>query len=150
MAIVLPEESRSATHMPFIGLPEISTDFTVSDTWGAVVGIITVNCDEAELDAASLAIIVWGPAVGAGSVNVAAKLPVELVVIILGAVVTNTPSYDMETPEFEWKLLPVTVMVLLGAPVVGLSDIAGVVATVVAEAVLDGELAPTELIADTR
>ena len=56
----------------------------------------------------------------------------------------------METTEFEWKLLPVTVMKLLGAPVVGLSDIAGVVATAVAEAVLDGELVPTELIADTR
>ena len=150
MAIVLPEESRSATHIPFIGLPEISTDFTVSDTWGPVVGIITVNCDEAELDDASFATTVWGPAVGAGSVNVAAKLPVELVVMIPGAVVTNTPSYDMETTEFEWKLLPVTVMKLLGAPVVGLSDIAGVVATVVAEAVLDGELVPILLIADTR
>ena len=74
----------------------------------------------------------------------------ELVVMVPGVVVTDVLSYDTEIAELDWKLLPVTVMVLLGAPVVGLSDIAGVVATVVAEAVLDGELAPTELIADTR
>ena len=73
----------------------------------------------------------------------------ELVVMVPGVVVTDVLSYDTEIAELDWKLLPVTVIILPGAPVVGFSDIAGVVAIAVV-AVPDGELVPMELIADTR
>ena len=63
---------------------------------GPVVGLsdidgVTVYCAEAEFDTASLALTVRDPAVDAGTVNVAEKLPVELVVMV-PVVVTDVLS----------------------------------------------------------
>ena len=90
--------------------------------------------------------------VGAGSVNVALNPPPELVVMLPGLVLTAEPSYDTVMPELEAKLVPVIVMLLPANPDIGFSVIAGDVnsiVNVVADAVFDGELVPTELIADT-
>jgi len=65
-------------------------------------------------------------------------------------VVTAALSYDTVTAELGEKVLPETAIVEPASPVVGVSDIdGGIGVIVVAEPVLEGELVPAELIADT-
>ena len=72
--------------------------------------------------------------------------------MVPGFVLTAEPSYDTVMPELEAKLVPVTVILLPADPDVGFSAIVGDVniAAMVADAVLDGLLVPTEFIAETR
>ena len=65
------------------------------------------------------------------------KLPVEVVVIAVGVVVIAEPSYDMVTAEFATKLLPEMFTVVPVGPLVGFSDIDGVVTVNCADAELD-------------
>ena len=51
------------------------------------------------------------------------KLPVEVVVMVVGVVAIPALSYDIVIPEFGAKLLPVTVTLVPVGPLVGLSDI---------------------------
>ena len=53
------------------------------------------------------------------------KLPVEVLVMVVGVVVIPALSYDIVMPEFAAKLLPETVTVVPTGPLVGLSVIAG-------------------------
>ena len=65
-------------------------------------------------------------------------------------VVTAAPSYDIVTAELDKKVLPETAIVEPAGPVVGFINIdGGIGVNVVAEPVLEGELVPTLLIADT-
>jgi len=73
-------------------LPVTVTDVPVGplDGFSVIVAtgvVVTVNVAEAEFDDASVALIVWGAAVDAGTVIVAEKLPVEVVVTVAGFVV---------------------------------------------------------------
>ena len=64
--------------------------------------------------------------------------------------VTAALSYDTVTAELGEKVLPETAIVEPASPVVGVSHIdGGIGVIVVAEPVLEGELVPTLLIADT-
>ena len=65
------------------------------------------------------------------------KLPVESVVMILGFVAIVLFSYDIVTPEFAAKLLPEMFTVVPVGPLVGFSDIDGVVTVNCIEAELD-------------
>ena len=65
------------------------------------------------------------------------KLPVELVVIVVGVVVIPALSYDIVIPEFAAKLLPEMFTVVPVGPLDGFSAIAGVVTVNCAEAEFD-------------
>ena len=52
------------------------------------------------------------------------KLPVEVVVMVVGVVAIPALSYDIVMPEFAAKLLPEMFTVVPGGPLVGFSDIA--------------------------
>src|SRR2546429_9397410 len=65
------------------------------------------------------------------------KPPVELVVIVVGVVVIAEPSYDIVIPEFAAKLLPEMFTVVPVGPLVGFSDIDGVVTVNCADAEVD-------------
>jgi len=58
-------------------------------------------------------------------------LPVEELVMVVGVVVIPAPSYVIVIPEFAAKLLPETVTVVPVVPLVGFSDIDGVIVPVV-------------------
>ena len=76
-------------------LPVTVTDVPVGPLVGfsVIAGVIvTVNCAEAEFDDASMALTVCCAAVDAGTVIVAEKLPVEVVVTVAGFVVTAALS----------------------------------------------------------
>src|SRR5207249_1518214 len=89
-----------------------------------VVDAVTVNDAEAELDDASVALTVCVPAAeDDGTVMEAVKLPVEVVVIVVGVVVIAALSYDIVMPEFGAKLLPEMFTVVPVGPLDGLSDI---------------------------
>ena len=51
------------------------------------------------------------------------KLPVEVLVMVVGVVVIPAFSYDIVMPEFGAKFLPVTVIVVNVGPLDGFSDI---------------------------
>ena len=59
------------------------------------------------------------------------KLPVEVLVMVVGVVAIPAPSYVIVIPEFGAKLLPETVTVVPVVPLVGFSDIDGVIVPVV-------------------
>ena len=63
-------------------------------------------------------------------------LPVEVLVIVVGVVIAE-PSYDIVIPEFAAKLLPEMFTVVPVGPLVGFSDIDGVVTVNCADAELD-------------
>ena len=65
------------------------------------------------------------------------KPPAELVVTVAGVVVIAEPSYDIVIPEFGTKLLPEMFTVVPVGPLVGFSDIDGVVTVNCIEAELD-------------
>ena len=65
------------------------------------------------------------------------KLPVEVVVIVVGVVVIPALSYDIVIPEFATKLLPEMFTVVPVGPLDGFSVIAGVVTVNDAVAELD-------------
>src|SRR3972149_3849287 len=73
----------------------------------------------AKLPEASWAFTVWLPSVTAGTVKVAVKLPVALVVTNAGLVVTVTSSNLMVTFELGVKPLPLTLTVAPTRPEVG-------------------------------
>jgi|SRR5947209_3176534 len=105
---------------------------------GVDVGIVTVNDAEAELDDASVALTVWVPAAeDDDTVMETVKLPVEVLVMVVGVVVIPAPSYVIVMTEFTAKLLPETVTVVPAGPPDGFSVIAGVVTVNDAEAELD-------------
>jgi len=60
------------------------------------------------------------------------KLPVEVLVMVVGVVVIPALSYDIVIPEFAAKLLPEMFTVVPTGPLDGFSDIVatGIVATV--------------------
>ena len=62
------------------------------------------------------------------------KLPVEVLVMVVGVVVIPALSYDIVIPEFAAKLLPEMFTVVPVGPLVGFSVIAGVVTVNDAEA----------------
>src|SRR5437899_6575410 len=65
------------------------------------------------------------------------KPPVELAVMVPGFVAIGEPSSDMVTTEFAIKLLPEMFIVVPVGPLVGFSDIIGVVTVNCAEAEVD-------------
>ena len=70
------------------------------------------------------------------------KLPVDVVVIVIGVVVIPALSYDIEIPEFGAKLLPEMFTVVPVGPLDGFNDIVaagggGTVTVNCAEAELD-------------
>src|SRR2546426_575393 len=97
-----------------------------SDVTFNVEVVVTVNCAKADLDDASVALTVCAPTADAGTVNVAVKLPPELVVMVAGEVGTDVPSYDILIAELGAKVLPETVTGSPAGPSVGFSDIADV------------------------
>ena len=98
----------------------------------------TVNVADALLPAPSVADIVWLPAVAVlGTVTVAEKLPVELVVIVVGVVTSVVLSNFTVTVLLGLKLEPESVTAVLGWPAVGDSVIAaGIITLNIADAVL--------------
>ena len=65
------------------------------------------------------------------------KAPVEVAVIAVGVVAIPALSYDMVTTELATKLLPEMFIVVPVGPLVGFSDIIGVVTVNCAEAEFD-------------
>ena len=68
------------------------------------------------------------------------KLPVEVLVMVVGVVAIALLSYVMVIPEFGAKLVPETVTVVPVVPLVGFSDIDGVIVPVVTVNCAEAEL----------
>jgi len=123
---LIPETVTEEPAPPLVGLSNIAGLFD------------RVNCAKAELDDASVALTVCAPPADAGTVNVAVKLPPELVVMVAGEVGTDVPSYDILITELGAKVLPETVTEEPAPPLVGFSNIAGLLDRVIcAKAELD-------------
>jgi len=105
-------------------------------------GLIT-NVVIAELPTLSEAIIAWLPGLLLGATNVAVNEPAELLVTVVGIVDKGEESNVSVICEFGRKLLPVTIIVFPGSPFVGLSEMVGETAVIMAKAVLNESDATT-------
>ena len=72
-----------------------------------VLGAVTVNIVESELDPSSVAVTVLRIDVELGALKLAENTPLEFVVTFTGIVVTGLPAKVMRISELESKLMPV-------------------------------------------
>ena len=92
----------------------------------SVLGAVTVNIVESELDPSSVAETIRASGVELGTVKLAEKSPLVSVVTVAGIVVTGLPAKVMITLEIGSKLMHVTITKVLTSPDVGLSVMSGV------------------------
>src|SRR5947209_2284985 len=103
--------------------PFVSEEFIVRVD--VLVETATVNGADADLDAASIAVIVWLPVVAAGGKTTdPGNPPFASAVINAGVVAMLVPSNVADTAEFGVKFVPAMLTVLVTSPLTGFSDIA--------------------------
>ena len=108
----------------------------------SVIGAVTVNIVESELDPSSVAVTVCCPIVEAGTVKLAENTPLALVVTLAGLVVTGLPPKVMIISEFGSKLMPVMFTEVPTGPEPGLIAMIGFVEVVTVNAA-ESELDPS-------